>query len=219
MTISVPVEALCVGSAVPFRGAEASAIAKEPVDGPVRIARMGLEGDEQADRRVHGGPDMAVHCYPLDHHDWWRRQLGGHDLLDEPGAFGSNVATVGLVETDVFLGQQLSIGSALLEISQPRQPCWKIEHRFGHKGMVVAIVQSRRCGWYMRVVEEGVARAGDQLVLNPPPETAPTVAEAFGALFGDRSDTTAAMLEDLSRNPVLPQKLRERAAAMLAAKD
>lgn len=157
------IEAVCTGTARPFNGAELSAIAKRPREGVIQVLSEGLAPDEQADRRVHGGPEMALHLYPLDHHAWWRERIGDHPALDEPGGFGSNLAVTGLTEDMVHIGDRFRLGSALIEISQPRQPCWKIEHRFGHKGMVAAIVKTGRSGWYFRVIETGEVAAGDSL--------------------------------------------------------
>lgn len=160
-------EAICTGTARPFNGAELSAFAKHPRTGKVQILTDGLAPDEQADRKHHGGPDMALHLYPLAHNDFWRGELGDIDLLKEPGAFGSNLAVDDLTETQVHLGDRFRLGSALIAISQPRKPCWKIEHRFSEhcdaKGMVATIVKSARCGWYFRVLEMGEAEAGDTL--------------------------------------------------------
>ena len=156
-------EAICTGKAVPFNGVEKSAFAKHPTEGLLTINRDGFEVDEQADRKVHGGPEMAVHLYPLDHHDFWHGALMGHELLDQPGAFGSNLAVREIDETRVCIGDRFRLGTALLEISQPRQPCWKIEHRFQRKGMVAMILETGKCGWYFRVLEEGAAQAGDAL--------------------------------------------------------
>ncbi|MEP1420272.1 MAG: MOSC domain-containing protein [Erythrobacter sp.] len=160
-------EAICTGTARPFNGAELSAFVKRPRDGKVQILDEGFAPDEQADRRNHGGPDMAVHLYPLAHHDFWRERLGAIDLLNEPGAFGSNLAVNDLTESQVHIGDRFRLGTALLEVSQPRKPCWKIEHRFdphcNSKGMVAAIVKTARCGWYFRVLEIGEAEAGDTL--------------------------------------------------------
>ncbi|MEO1221350.1 MAG: MOSC domain-containing protein [Pseudomonadota bacterium] len=160
-------EAICTGTARPFNGAELSAFVKRPREGLVQILEDGLAPDEQADRKNHGGPDMAVHLYPLAHHEFWRGELGAIDLLDEPGAFGSNLAVHDLTETQVHIGDRFKLGTALLEVSQPRKPCWKIEHRFSahcnSKGMVAKIVKSARCGWYFRVLEMGQVQAGDVL--------------------------------------------------------
>ncbi len=106
---------------------------------------------------------MAVHHYPRGHYAWWDAHLGGHALLNAPPAFGENLVVTGMTEADVHIGDQFRLGSAVLEISQPRQPCWKIEHRFDRKAMVASIIKQHNCGWYYRVIEEGEAQAGDML--------------------------------------------------------
>ena len=102
------------GKAVAFRDGEPSAIGKGPVNGSVRVTRLGLDGDEQADLRVHGGPDKAIHHYPSDHYAWWRKVLGADPLLESSGAFGENVATAGLTEDDVCIGDHWRLGTALV---------------------------------------------------------------------------------------------------------
>lgn len=184
------VEALCTGQPAPFRGEEPSAFVKSPASGPVRITREGLEGDVQVDRKNHGGVHMAVHLYPRSHRAFWRETIGASDLLDDPGAFGTNIAIDGLDENDVMLGDRFRLGTALLEISQPRMPCWKIEHRFGHKGMVAAIIQTGRCGWYFQVIEEGVAEAGDMLERVETNRTDWTLTEIFSELANPKVATT-----------------------------
>lgn len=163
MSVVVIVDAICIGQPRPFNGTELSAIAKLPADGPVDIRTFGIVGDMVADTRVHGGPDMAVHHYPRDHYAWWEGRLGPHPLLRGPNAFGENIVASGLTEDDVHIGDRFRLGTALLEVSQPRQPCWKIDHRLGTRGMVSAIVSSHRSGWYYRIIEEGTAKAGDTL--------------------------------------------------------
>jgi MOSC domain-containing protein YiiM len=161
-----PIDALLVGRAVPFtREGTYSAIAKTAVAGPVRIGRLGLEGDEQGDVRVHGGPDKAVHHYPFDHYAAWRDELGDLPQLARPGGFGENVSTRGMTEERICLGDRLRAGSVVLEVSQPRQPCWKLADRFGVPHMARFVQDRLRTGWYYRVLEEGVAAAGDRLVL------------------------------------------------------
>ena len=207
------IEAVCAGTARPFNGAELSAIQKRPQEGAVQIHAEGLAPDEQADRRVHGGPEMALHLYPLDHHAWWRGEIGASPLLDEPGGFGSNLAVTGLTEEDVHIGDRFRCGTALIEISQPRQPCWKIEHRFGHKGMVAAIVRSGRCGWYFRVIEAGEVAAGESLERVAIGAAEWSVARVFRALVaGKATPEERKALADLA--PLSP-KLREKAAASL----
>ncbi len=204
------VEAVCTGTARPFNGAELSAFAKRPREGAVQVLADGLAPDEQADRRVHGGPEMALHLYPLDHHSFWREQLGDHPLLAEPGAFGSNLAVTGLTEEMVHIGDRFRLGSALIEISQPRQPCWKIEHRFGTKGMVASIIQTGRCGWYFRVVEMGEVTAGDPLERVALGATEWSVARVFTALVAGKA--TKAEYSELAALAPLSPKLRQRAA-------
>jgi MOSC domain-containing protein YiiM len=204
------VTAVCTGTARPFLGAETSAIAKRPREGAVQVLAEGLAPDEQADRTVHGGPEMALHLYPLDHHEWWRERIGEHPALDEPGGFGSNLAVAGLTEDMVHIGDRFRLGTALVEISQPRQPCWKIEHRFGHKGMVAAIVKSGRCGWYFRVLETGDAAAGDTLERVAVGAAEWSVARVFRALVAGKA--TPEELAELADLEPLTPRLRARAA-------
>lgn len=160
------VEAVLSGRAVPYtRPNTSSAIAKQPVAGPVHVGLEGLANDEQGDRRVHGGPDKAVHHYAFDHYALWRVELGEQPVLARPGAFGENLSTTGLTEADVCLGDRLRIGGVVLEVSQSRQPCWKLNDRFSCADMVWRVQQSGRTGWYYRVVETGALQAGDELYL------------------------------------------------------
>ncbi len=205
------IEAVCTGTARPFNGAELSAIAKRPREGAVQVLSEGLAPDEQADRRVHGGPEMALHLYPLDHHAWWREVIGDHPALEEPGGFGSNLAVSGLTEDMVHIGDRFRLGTALIEISQPRQPCWKIEHRFSHKGMVARIIESGRCGWYFRVIEEGEVAAGDSLERMALGATEWSVARVFDAIIGGKA--TPAEFAELAALATLTPRLREKAAA------
>lgn len=208
------IEAVCTGTARPFNGAETSAIAKRPREDVVQVLREGLAPDEQADRSVHGGPEMALHLYPLDHHAWWRGAFGHHPALDEPGGFGSNIAITGLLEDHVYIGDRFRFGTALIEVSQPRQPCWKIEHRFGHKGMVASIVKTGRTGWYFRVIEAGEVQAGDTLERVAIGAAEWSVARVFSALVaGKATQQEFAALAELA---LLAPRLREKAAARRA---
>ena len=211
--MKVELEAICTGTARPFNGVETSAIAKRPREGLVQVLDEGLAPDEQADRRVHGGPEMALHLYPLDHHAFWREQIGDSDLLDEPGAFGSNLAVRGLTESEVHIGDRFRLGSALVEVSQPRQPCWKIEHRFGHKGMVATIIQTARAGWYYRVLETGEVQAGDMLERVEVGEQDWSIARTFTALIAGKA--TRDELEALAAMERLTPRLRDKARAKL----
>ncbi len=207
------IEAVCTGTARPFKGAERSAIAKTPREGRVQILPQGLAPDEQVDTRHHGGPEMALHLYPLDHHAWWHGVVGAHELLDQPGSFGSNLAVRGISESVVHIGDRFRLGSALVEIGQPRQPCWKIEHRFGHKGMVAQIVQTARAGWFFRVIETGDVAAGDTLERIEIGQAAWSVARVFAAIHGGKASCED--LGELAGLPGLSPELQARAAAKL----
>ncbi|NCQ22359.1 MAG: MOSC domain-containing protein [Sphingomonadales bacterium] len=204
------VEAICTGTARPFNGAELSAISKRPREGAVQVLPDGLAPDEQADRSVHGGAEMALHLYPLDHHAWWRGQIGNHAALDEPGGFGSNLAVAGLTEDMVHIGDRFRLGTSLIEVSQPRQPCWKIDHRFGHKGMVARIVSTGRCGWYFRVIESGDVTAGDSLERVAIGAAEWSVARVFQALVAGKA--TLEELAALANLAPLSPELRAKAA-------
>lgn len=209
--MSYSVTALLTGQAAPFRGDEHSAIVKSPISGSVAITRLGLAGDQQADRKHHGGPHMAVHHYPADHYAHWRGEIGDHPLLDSHGAFGENIAATGLTENVALIGDRFRLGTALLEVSQPRKPCWKIEHRFSRKGMVADILKTGRCGIYFRVLEEGSAKAGDILDLVDSGVEGWSVRRVFTALFGLPRSADAAEFAAISKLGSLSPELRERA--------
>lgn len=159
----VAVSALFVGSVGRLHGVP-SAMDKRPTDTPVRLGPQGLVGDEQADRRHHGGLDKALHHYPLAHYAAWREELSA-DLAGRlrPGFFGENLALDGLDETTVCIGDRFRFGDALIEVSQARQPCWKLNLRSGLPDMVRRLQDSGRTGWYYRVLEQGTVCAGNRL--------------------------------------------------------
>lgn len=142
-----------------------SAIGKRAVSGPWRIGATGLDGDAQADRTHHGGPEKALHHYAFDHYAAWRAELGELAPLDAPGAFGENLSTRGWTEENVCIGDVIRFGATLLQVSQGRQPCWKLNRRFGVSDMALRVQACGRSGWYYRVLEEGEAREGDALEL------------------------------------------------------
>ncbi len=160
------IDALLRGRARPYtRPGSVSAIAKRAFAGRVHVGQSGLDGDEQGDPRVHGGPDKALHHYPRDHYAWWAERIGGHPLLREPGAFGENFSSHGLTEAQVCLGDRYRIGDVLLEVSQARQPCWKLNDRFGVADMARQMQASGRTGWYYRVLQTGEITAGEAMTL------------------------------------------------------
>ncbi|UDY34251.1 MOSC domain-containing protein [Dermatobacter hominis] len=172
-----------------------TAFRKHVVDGPVVVGETNLDGDEQADLRVHGGPDKAVLAYSAEHSARWAEL---EPALAEPGAFGENLHVAGLTEADVCIGDRWAVGSALFEVSQPRQPCWKVDDRWGRDDLVDRIESTGHAGWYLRVVQVGTVRAGDAWALVDRPHPRWTVAEAFDVMHHRRDDLAAARaLDDL----------------------
>lgn len=138
-----------------------TSIFKEPVTGRRRVANYNIEGDRQSDLRVHGGPYKAVYVYPEEHYDYWRTELKMDKL--EPGAFGENLTTRGLLETDVRIGDRFRIGSAVFQVTQPRMPCFKLQIRFGRNDMVKRFWHSGFSGIYFSIVSEGDLGSGDAI--------------------------------------------------------
>ena len=166
------VKAVLIGHSVPYARPDIfSAIDKKISAGSIDVCAEGLAGDEQGDRRFHGGVDKAVNFYPHEHYSFWRNELGNVALLNSPGAFGENLSTVGLTENNLCMGDHLRIGNILFEISQTRQPCWKLNHRFGVQDMALRVQQSLLTGFYCRVLQAGTLAAGDaiKLVARPYP--------------------------------------------------
>lgn len=179
-----------------------SAIDKQPRRGPVVADTLGLAGDEQGDLRVHGGPDKAVHCYPWSHYAHWRTALPTARRLDRPGAFGENLSLDGLDEDGACIGDRWQIGSAQFEVSQGRQPCWKLNDRFGVPDMARRVQDSGRAGWYLRVVQPGPLQAGDAVRLLERPHPHWSIARLL-RLIATR-DCTPALLDEVLALPLPP---------------
>ena len=164
-----------------------TAIFKEPVEGPARVARLNLEGDGQADLTVHGGPTKAVYAYPSQHYDFWRDQLPGTEL--RWGAFGENLTIEGLDEESVSIGDRFRVGTARLVVAEPRMPCFKLGLRFGDPKMIKRFLQSQRTGFYFGVEEEGHIEAGDTIeLLEKNPESDLRVQEVTRLYTTDRDN-------------------------------
>ena len=197
------VEEVLAGKAVPFtRPGSHSAIAKIAVVGPQRVTTLGIGGDEQGDLRVHGGPDKAVHHYPMDHYPAWRSDIGSHALLERPGAFGENISTSGMTEAFVCLGDRYRLGSALVEVSQSRQPCWKLSDRFAVPDMARRVQDSGRTGWYYRVIEEGQVQKGDRIALEARPHPRWSLARLIDLLY--QRAVEPKLLHDVLALPLVP---------------
>jgi MOSC domain-containing protein YiiM len=138
-------------------------IFKEPVAGRVMMRTLNLEGDRQADLSVHGGPSKAVYVYPAEHYDYWKRQLPGMKL--PWGMFGENFTSAGLFESEVNIGDRFSVGSAVVMVTEPRMPCYKLGIKFGRSDIVKMFLASERTGFYLAVLQEGDVGAGDSIEL------------------------------------------------------
>ncbi|MDI1253724.1 MOSC domain-containing protein [Thermomonas sp.] len=210
-SLSVRVDALLTGYAKPYtRAGSFSGIDKHVRSGSVHIGELGLSGDEQGDPRVHGGPDKAVHHYAFEHYARWQEDLGSLPLLQAPGAFGENISTRGLDENDVCIGDQFTLGGALLEVSQGRQPCWKLNDRFDVPDMARRVQSTGRTGWYYRVLQAGVTTVGDMLELHARPYPDWSLRRLNTMLFERVLDPAA--LEPALQLPLVPswRKLVER---------
>ena len=189
-----------------------SAITKTPVRGRLAVRGVNLDGDDQADRRVHGGPDKAVYAYAREDTEWWSNELA-REL--GPGAFGENLTTDGVDVSGAVIGERWRIGSTELEVCQPRLPCFKLGLVFGGPGMLRRFAQAGRPGAYLRIVTEGDLGAGDTIELGPRPDHGITVATVARAIVSDDE-----LLAGAAQAPALPADLAEwmlrRAGASLA---
>jgi len=134
-------------------------IFKDPVKGRVILRTLNLDGDGQADLSVHGGPTKAIYVYPSEHYDFWKRELPGMEL--PWGMFGENFTTVGLLESQLNIGDKFHVGSATVTVTEPRMPCYKLGIKFGRPDIVKKFLASERTGFYFRVLEEGAVGADD----------------------------------------------------------
>jgi len=216
MIVSTPLRAIHIGPIAelgPDR--QPSAIAKHPVTGRIEVTPLGLAGDFQADRAHHGGPDKSLHHYPAEHYAAWKAELPDRSALFQPGGFGENLSTLGICENDVCLGDQFRLGTALIQVSQGRQPCTKLNQRFATPDMLERVLGNGRTGWYYRILEPGETRVGDTLTLLERPLPDWTLTRLWRVLFGIEKN-----LDDLawlSRNPLLAASWRERAARRINA--
>ena len=131
---------------------------KSPVDDWVNVGTLNIDGDGQADKVHHGGIDKAILAYSADHFEAWQSELEGRPVTG--GMFGENLTISGLDETTVCIGDQLQINDVILEITQPRQPCWKLGRRWNLKELPKRVIQTARCGWYCRVLQTGKIKSG-----------------------------------------------------------
>ena len=200
---------------VPFEGGTVSTgIFKSPVTDRRAIRHLGIEGDGQADLSVHGGVDKAVYVYSSDSYAWWMSELG-HAL--QPGEFGENITVAGFTDDAVRIGDRLRLGTALVEVTQPREPCFKLGIRMGDKRFIPRFRDAGRTGFYVRVLEEGDVAAGDTLERVYTGAAAPTVAEIHDIFVNGGDDVDR--LRQAAAAPGLAEGWRTWMEKRVAASD
>ena len=177
---------------------------KHPVAGRVALRGVNLAGDDQADRRVHGGPDKAVYAYAREDYDWWREREG---MEVTAGSFGENLTTVALDVSGAVVGERWRVGSALLEVAQPRMPCYKLGIRVGDPCFLKTFLLARRPGAYLRVIEEGEIGAGDEIHVIARPAHGVTLRMMVDAID---DDDAAAALRAVPRLPSYWRRVAHR---------
>jgi MOSC domain-containing protein YiiM len=190
-------------------------IFKSPVEGPRMLYRLNLDGDRQADLEVHGGRNKALYAYPAEHYSYWLEQLPGVDFTW--GQFGENVTTEGLREQDALVGDVYRMGQAIVNVTQPRMPCYKLGIRFGRDDMVKRFLASGRSGIYFSVVEQGLVNVGDAIEkISSQPESI-SIAEINRAYAHSRDNVE--LVRRIVNAHVLPRGLHQDFTDTLAEID
>jgi MOSC domain-containing protein YiiM len=190
-------------------------IFKHPVEGRVQLRTTNLDGDRQADLSVHGGPNKAVYGYPSQHYAAWSAELPELlDLVQTWGAFGENFTTEGLLETTVSIGDRYRVGSAVVRVTTPRLPCYKLAAKFQRDDMIERFLRSGRCGFYFAVIEQGEVGAGDEFELLGREDPTLTIAEV-NRLYSAKSPDRESLQRSLDVK-TLPESWRDRFRARLA---
>jgi MOSC domain-containing protein YiiM len=190
-----------------------SAFIKRPVDRPVLAGELGLAGDEQADHSVHGGPDKAVYLYPHENYANWASAFPQHVDKLRPGAFGENLTIEGFGEPLVAIGDRFQAGAAVLEVSEPRQPCFKFAHVFADNTMGRHMIRTGMTGWYVRVLQGGEIAPGDRFELLDRPHPDWTIARLTALLAGQPIGRD--LLEELAALPALSAYMKTNINARL----
>ena len=185
-----------------------TAMYKTSVQAPIELGVEGFAGDQHADLRAHGGPEKAVHLYPSAHYAKLAAQFGNAPALLVPGSMGENIATADVDEHDVRLGDVWQLGSALIQVCQPRNPCWKIDERFGCDGMAVFIDTHLLTGWYWRVLQTGTVHPNDSLVLHKAASHTSTLHQAMTLWREHRPDLEA--LSELAETPGIAKAWQDK---------
>ncbi|MCR9935468.1 MOSC domain-containing protein [Vibrio antiquarius] len=204
------VKAVLAGKTVPYAHGAQSAINKQVLPKRQHATELGFTSDEQGDPRFHGGIQKALHIYPSEHYPIWQQELGERTIFQSAGGFGENISSEGVNESTICLKDKIRIGSTLLEVSQGRMPCWKLNVRFDQHDMARRLQDTLRTGWYFRVLEEGDIGAGDEIILCERPYPEWPLARIMGAVFTGCLDKTE--LSQLAELPLVESwgKLVER---------
>jgi len=212
------IDAVLAGKVAPLGAhGKRSAIHKIALAARTHVSETGLEGDHQYERKHHGGPEKALHHYSRDHYAAWREEWpetsAGLMRFDAPGAFGENISTSGLNEADVCVGDVYRFGTVIVQVSQPRQPCWKLNLHFSRDDMSRRVQDTRRTGWYYRVLEPGEVSAGDVVERLARPHADWSIERLLRVFYVDRDDREA--LEEMSTLEALTPSWRSTAAKRL----
>ena len=181
-------------------------IFKQKTEGPIKVTRLGLEGDDQGNKKLHGGIYKAICVYPSEHYDHWKAELGNPGLSF--GDFGENLTTTGLMEGDIHLGDRLRIGSAEIVVTQPREPCITLNARLDTKDLSARIRKSGRSGFYFSVVKEGIIKNGDSIEYVNRDENRVTVSD-FNQIINGEPEIMDIILR-ASKVDTLPPKLKSQ---------
>ena len=181
-------------------------IFKQKTEGPIKVTRLGLEGDDQGNKKLHGGIYKAICVYPSEHYDHWKEELGNPGLSF--GDFGENLTTAGLMEGDIYLGDRLRIGSAEIVVTQPREPCITLNARLDTKDLSALIRKSGRSGFYFSVVKEGIIKNGDSIEYVNRDENRVTVSD-FNQIINGEPEIMDIILR-ASKIDTLPPKLKSQ---------
>jgi MOSC domain-containing protein YiiM len=187
---------------VVYKGEEVlTGIYKVSTTEPLMVRKSNIDGDKQADLTVHGGVDKAVYAFPAEHYSYYQEILKQDPY--EPGQFGENLTTEGMLESDVHIGDRYRVGKAVFEVSQPRSPCYKFAIKMGTAESLSVCINSAKTGFYFRVLDEGIIQSGDRIEIDYRNDTAPTVEEVHRLYYLDKKNldglTKAAQCESLTR--------------------
>ena len=207
--------ALLTGKAKSFGPhGEQSGILKQPCSGGVYVQKTGISDDEQGDLVRHGGVEKAVHHYAFDHYSAWRDELpGSAPLFGQPGVFGENFSSLGMTEGNVYVGDIFQVGTAVLQVSQARQPCWRLNVRTSISSMAMRVQRSGRTGWYYRVIAPGLVKAGDEIMLLQRPNPDWSLQKILHYLYRESLDREA--LSEIANLLFLSQSWRKLAQTRL----